>query len=126
MSSFPIAPKIPHEIIQHGTRRIDEYYWMRDKENLETLKYLRAESDYLKEMLGHNQTLREKLFLEMKGRIKETDSTVPERRGEYFDYERMESGKQYPILCRKKGSPDAPEEILLDQNVLAAGKSFCC
>lgn len=123
--SHPTAPKIPHEITQHGMTRIDEYYWMRDKENPETLKYLRAESDYLEEMLGHTKPLQEKLFLEMKGRIKENDSTVPEKRGGYFYYERMEQGMQYPIFCRKKGSLDAPEEILLDQNALAEGKTFC-
>src|SRR5262245_41279704 len=104
ISQFPIAPKIPYEITQHGITRVDEYYWMRDRENPETLKYLRAESDYLEEMLGHTKPLQEKLFLEMKSRIKETDSTVPEKKGEYFHYERVEQGRQYPIFCRKKGS----------------------
>ncbi len=71
------------------------------------------------------KSLQETLYAEMKGRIKETDATVPEKRGDYFYYSRTEEGKQYPIYCRKKGSLDSPEEILLDQNELAEGKSFC-
>ena len=121
----PTSPKRPHVMTQHGVTRIDDYYWMRDKEDPETLKYLRAETDYLDEVLGHTKPLQEKLFSEMKGRIQEIDSTVPEKRGDFFYYERLEEGKQYPIFCRRKGSLDAPEEILLDQNELAVGKTFC-
>ena len=125
MPSFPIAPKRDHKIIQHGKTRNDEYYWLREKEDPEVLKYLHAESDYLEEMMGHTKPLQESLFAEMKGRIKETDSTVPERRGGYFYYQRMEAGREYPIHCRKKESLENPEEILLDHNTLAEGKSFC-
>jgi oligopeptidase B len=125
MTSFPIAAKCPHEINQHGTTRVDNYYWMRDKQDPETLRHLRAESDYLEEMTQHTKPLQEKLFSEMKARIKEDDSTVPAKRGGYFYYEREEQGKQYPIFCRKQGSLEAAEEILLDQNELAEGKSFC-
>ena len=125
MNSFPVPPKRPHEITQHGQTRIDNYYWMRNRENPEVMKHLRAESDYLEEVMQHTKPLQEQLFSEMKGRIKETDSTVPEKRGEYLYYERTEEGKQYPIFCRKKGSVESPEEILLDQNTLAEGKSFC-
>ena len=123
--NFPIASKRPHTLTQHGVTRVDDYYWMRDKDDPETLKYLHAESDYLEEVMQHTKPLQEKLFSEMKGRIQETDSTVPEKRGDFFYYERFEAGNQYPIFCRKKGSLDAPEEILLDQNELAEGKSFC-
>ena len=123
--NFPIASKRPHTLTQHGVTRVDDYYWMRDKNDPETLKYLHAESDYLEEVMQHTKPLQEKLFSEMKGRIQETDSTVPEKRGDFFYYERFEAGNQYPIFCRKKGSLDAPEEILLDQNELAEGKSFC-
>ncbi|HSB00463.1 MAG TPA: S9 family peptidase, partial [Anaerolineales bacterium] len=91
----------------------------------EVLKYLHAENDYLEEIMGHTKSLQETLYAEMKARLKETDATVPEKRGEYFYYSRTEEGKQYPIYCRKKGSLDSPEEILLDQNALAEGKSFC-
>jgi oligopeptidase B len=123
--SFPVAPKRPLEIKQHGTARLDNYYWMRDKNDPETMKHLRAESDYLEEVLQHTKTLQEKLFLEMKARIKEDDSTVPEKRGGYFYYKRNEEGRQYPIFCRRRGSLEAPEEVLLDQNQLAEGKTFC-
>ena len=119
MSSFPIASKRPHEITQHGLTRIDNYYWMRDRNDPETMKHLRAESDYLEEIMQHTKPLQEKLFSEMKARIKEDDSTVPEKRGGYFYYERDEQGKQYPIFCRKPGSLESAEEILLDQNQLA-------
>lgn len=121
----PSAPKRRHEMTQHGVTRIDDYYWMRDRNDPETMKYLRAESDYLEEVMGHTKPLQERLFSEMKGRIQETDSTVPEKRGDYFHYERHEEGKQYPIFCRRYKSLDADEEILLDQNQLAEGKVFC-
>jgi oligopeptidase B len=125
MPSLPIAPKREHHITQHGKTRNDEYYWLREKENPEVLKYLHAESDYLEEMMGHTKPLQEALFAEMKGRLKETDSSVPEKRGGDFYYHRMEAGKSYPIYCRKKGSLENPEEILLDHNTLAEGHAFC-
>jgi len=122
---FPVAPKRPHELTQHGVTRIDDYYWMRDKDDPETMKYLHAESDYLEETMQHTRPLREALFSEMKGRIQETDATVPEKRGDYFYYERSAAGRQYPIFCRKKESLESPEEVILDQNELAEGRSFC-
>lgn len=125
MNSSPAALRRPHAITQHGQTRIDKYYWMRNREDPEVMKYLRAESDYLEEMMQHTKPLQEQLFSEMKGRIKETDSTVPERRGDYFYYERTEEGRQYPIFCRKKDLAESPEEVILDQNALAEGKSFC-
>ena len=125
MSSFPIAPKRLRQLQQHGVTRLDNYYWMRDINDPETLKYLRAESDYVEEAMQHTKPLQEKLFAEMKARIKEDDESVPEKRGEYFYYARQEKGKQYPVFCRRKESLDAAEEILLDQNQLAEGKSFC-
>jgi oligopeptidase B len=125
MSLFPIAPKRPHEIVQHGQMRIDNYYWLRDRNDPETLNYLRAESAYLDERMRHTNSLQESIFLEMKSRIMEDDTTVPEKRGGYFYYSRYSAGKQYPIFCRKKESLDELEEILLDQNELADGKSYC-
>jgi len=125
MLSYPTAPKRPYEITQHGHTRIDNYYWMRDRSDPEVLKYLHAENDYLEEIMGHTKSLQETLYAEMRARLQETDATVPEKRGGYFYYARTEEGKQYPIYCRKKGSLDSPEEILLDQNVLAEGKPFC-
>ncbi len=125
MSSFPIAPKRPYEITQHGETRVDNYFWLRYREDPEVLKYLNAQMDYLDEVMGHTKPLQETLYSEMKGRIKETDSTVPEKRGGYLYYTRTEDGEQYPIFCRQKDSPDSPEEILLDQNALADGQIFC-
>ena len=125
MSSFPIAPKRPYEITQHGEARLDNYFWLRYREDPDVLKYLTAQNDYLEEVMGHTRQLQETLFSEMKGRIMETDSTVPEKRREYFYYTRTEAGKQYPIFCRKKNSLEGQEQILLDQNELAQGKTFC-
>ena len=125
MKSFPVAEKRPYPIIQHGMIRNDEYYWMRNREDPQVLKYLTAENDYLEEVLQHTLPLREKLFEEMKGRIKETDDTVPEKIGDYLYYRRSLAGKQYPIYCRVKDAPNTSEEILLDQNALAEGYEFC-
>lgn len=125
MKSFPVAPRHPKEITQHGQTRVDNYFWMRYREDPEVLKYLHAEQDYLEEVMQHTQPLQEQLFQEMKGRIKEDDATAPEKDGEYVYYTRFETGKQYPLYCRRKTSPDAPEEILLDQNTLAGESNFC-
>jgi oligopeptidase B len=84
MLSYPTAPKRPYEITQHGQTRIDNYYWMRDRTDPEVLKYLHAENDYLEEIMGHTKSLQEALYAEMEARLKETDSTVPEKRGDYF------------------------------------------
>jgi len=124
-SSFPIAPKRPHKITQHGKTRVDDYFWLRHREDPEVMNYLTAQMDYLDEAMVHTKTLQEHLFSEMKERIQETDSTVPEKRGGYWYYIRTEEGKQYPIFCRKKNSLDSQEQIVLDQNELAEGKIFC-
>ena len=125
MTVTPVAPKKPHEINQHGQSRTDFYHWLRQREDPDVLKYLQAEMDHLEESMKGTKPLQEILFSEMKERIQETDSTVPEERGGYLYYERTEAGKQYPIFCRKKNSSGSPEEILLDQNVLSEGKDFC-
>jgi oligopeptidase B len=123
--NFPVAPKLPHEITQHGQTRIDNYFWMRRREDPEVLTYLHAEQDYLDEVMQHTKGLQEQLYHEMKGRIKEDDSSAPEKHGDFLYYTRFETGKQYPFYCRKKTSPDAAEEILLDQNALAGESNFC-
>src|SRR5215510_2441202 len=125
MASFPVANKQPREITQHGQLRVDNYFWMRYREDPEVLKYLHAEQDYLEEIMGHTKPLQETLFQEMKGRIKEDDSSAPEKDGEYFYYTRYEQGKQYPFYCRKKESLESAEEILIDQNTLARDANFC-
>ncbi len=125
MPSYPIAPKRPYTITQHGETRVDDYFWLRNREDPEVMNFLTAHMDYLEEVMGHTKPLQDSLFAEMKGRIQETDSTVPEKRGGWWYYSRTEAGKQYPIYCRKKETLENPEEILLDQNALGEGKTFC-
>ncbi len=125
MMTFPVAPKRPKEITQHDQTRVDNYFWMRYREDPEVLKYLHAEQDYLEEIMQHTKPLQEQLFQEMKGRIKEDDASAPEKNGDHTYYTRYETGKQYPFFCRKKLTPDAPEELLIDQNALAGESDFC-
>ncbi|RMF07716.1 MAG: S9 family peptidase [Candidatus Neomarinimicrobiota bacterium] len=124
MPQPPLARKIPRDVTVHGDRRIDNYYWLRDRDNPEVIKYLEQENAYTEAMMAGTKDLQETLFQEMKSRIKETDLSVPVKKGDYYYYQRTEAGKQYPIYCRKKGSLDAPEAVLLDQNELAEGKDF--
>jgi len=120
----PSAPKRPKEITTHGDTRIDPWFWLRDVEDPATLEYLRAENAHTEAVMAPEEELQERLFLEMRARIKEDDSTVPEKEGEYYYYTRFEEGKQYPIHCRKRGSLDGPEEILINVNELAEGKDY--
>ena len=122
--SPPVAKKAPMEMIHHSDKRVDDYFWLREKNNPEVTAYLKAENAYTDTVLQPLAGLREQLYKEMLARIKETDQNVPYRMGEYFYYSRTEEGKQYPIYCRKKGSLDAVEEVLLDLNELAQGKAF--
>ena len=120
----PIAAVKPKELILHGHTRTDNYFWLREKENPEVLSYLAAENAYTEAMMAHTQSLQDALYNELVGRIQETDSSAPVKRGRYFYYSRTEAGKQYKIHCRKHGSLAAPEEILLDENALAAETSY--
>ncbi|MGI4787686.1 MAG: S9 family peptidase [Janthinobacterium lividum] len=120
----PVAQIIPKTDTLHGDTRIDNYFWMREKSDAEVTAYLEAENAYSDAVLAPTATLQETLYTEMKGRIQETDLSVPYRLGEYFYYSRTEEGQQYPIACRKKGSLDALEEITLDLNLLAEGHSY--
>ena len=120
----PIAAKKPHSIRIHEDEVIDNYFWLREKTNPEVVAYLKAENEYAEKMLAHTKPLQEKLYNEMLSRIKETDLSVPSKSDGYFYYVRTEKGKQYPAILRKKGSLDAPEELLLDLNELAKGKKF--
>jgi oligopeptidase B len=108
----------------HGETRIDDYFWLRDRNDPEVIAYLEAENRYTGTLMKHTEALQEQLYHEMRGRIKETDLSVPERLDDYLYYTRTEAGGQYPIFCRKLGSVEAPEEILLDQNPLAAGHAY--
>ncbi|EKQ68052.1 oligopeptidase B [Leptolyngbyaceae cyanobacterium JSC-12] len=120
----PIAPKRPEILSAHGDQRVDDYYWLRDRANPAVLAYLEAENAYTKAMMSHTESLQTALYNEMLGRIQETDLSVPYRKGDFYYYSRTETGKAYPIYCRKRGSLESPEEILLDQNELAEGHDF--
>lgn len=120
----PVAARVPKEITQHGQTRVDPYFWLRDKENPETIKYLEAENAYTEAILKPTAQLQQQLYDEMLGRIKQTDLSVPYRKGDYFYYSRTEEGKQYPIHCRKKNSLEGAEEILLDLNELAKTEKY--
>src|ERR1035438_1002221 len=120
----PVAKKVPKEIVTHGDRRLDDYFWLREKTNAEVIAYLEAENAYGDAVTRPQQPFRERLYGEMLGHLQETDSSAPVRRGEFFYYTRTEKGKSYPIYCRKRGSLKAPEEIILDQNALAEGHKF--
>jgi oligopeptidase B len=124
MTIPPIAPKQPQVLTNHGDERIDDYFWMRDSNNPKVIAYLEAENAYTEAMMQHTEPLQSTLYNEMLARIKETDLSVPYRQADYYYYSRTEEGKSYPIHCRKKGSLDAIEEILLDQNELAKGYEY--
>lgn len=120
----PVVAAIPHPVTAHGETRQDDYYWLREKENPAVLQYLKDENAYTDEVLAPVAGLREKLFIEIKSRIKETDVDVPVFDRGFYYYTRTVEGQQYPIHCRKRGSLDAPEEVLLDLNAIAADGSF--
>jgi oligopeptidase B len=120
----PIAKKIPKVTEINGRTLVDNYYWLRDKSNPEVKAYLEAENAYTDAVMKPTEPLQKKLYDEMLSRIKQTDVAVPYKDGDYFYYSRTEAGKQYQIRCRKKGSLDAPEKVLLDINELAKGQVF--
>jgi oligopeptidase B len=120
----PVAEKRPKTVTVHGDSRVDDYFWLRDKEDRKVLEYLKAEDTYADTVMKPSAELQETLYKEMVGHIKETDDTVPYRRGDYFYYSRTIAGLQYPVYCRKHTSLTAPEEIVLDLNDLAKGHSF--
>ncbi len=124
MPQPPTAKKIPHDVTVHGDRRVDPYYWMRNREDPAVLEYLKAENAYTEKVMKHTEAFQEQLYKELKNRIKETDLSVPVRIDDYYYYTRTEEGKQYTIHCRKFGSLEAPEEIILDENVLAEGYPY--
>ena len=120
----PLAAVRPHQFNEHGTVRVDQYYWLRERDNPEVIKYLEDENAYTKAMMAHTDALQDRLFEELKGRVLQNDQSVPYRQGGYFYYTRLVEGKNYPIYARKRGSLDAPEEIMIDGNALGEGKPF--
>ncbi len=120
----PSAEKKPKDVSVHGDRRIDDYFWLREKENPALVKHLQAENTYTDAVMAPTKPLQEKLYAEMLGRIKETDSAPPVLRRGYWYYTRTEQGKQYPLYARRAGTLDAPEQITLDVNALATGHPY--
>ncbi|HMP99335.1 MAG TPA: S9 family peptidase [Cyclobacteriaceae bacterium] len=121
----PIAAKQPKELVsKHGDVRIDNYYWLNDREDQNVIDYLTAENNYLDTMMAHTRDFQEALFNEMRGRIKEDDSSVPYKLDDYYYYTRYVTGGEYPIYCRKKGSLNAPEEIIADGNEMSKNQAY--
>jgi oligopeptidase B len=121
----PVADVRPHAVeAPHGHVRTDPYYWLRNPEDPDVIRYLEAENAHTEYVMAHTDALQQRLFDEIRGRIQETDMSVPTRRGDYWYYTRFEEGREHPIHARRRGSMDGPEEILLDDNVRAEGRRF--
>jgi oligopeptidase B len=119
-----MVKRIPTRLEKHGHERIDDYYWLRERDNPEVLAYLRAENEQAEQAMALSQLSEQQLFDEIKARFKQTDMSVPYRRDGYYYYTRYEEAREYPIFARKQGALDQPEEIMLDANLLAAGQEF--
>ncbi|MCU0411610.1 MAG: oligopeptidase B, partial [Bacteroidetes bacterium] len=120
----PVAKVLPVTLEKHGHVRTDNYFWLRERDNPDVLAYLNAENAYTDSMMHHTQDLQDELYDEIVGRIKQTDSSVPYKQDGFYYYTRYEEGKEYPIYCRKAGSLEGKEEILLNGNERAAGHGF--
>jgi oligopeptidase B len=120
----PVAAIKPHTFSEHGSTRIDNYFWLRDRENPEVIDYLNAENAYTQGMLEHTNADQAALFEEIKSRIKENDESVPYKDGGYFYYNKYREGRDYAMNYRKKESLDAEEELLMDENERAAGHAY--
>ncbi|HZX96898.1 MAG TPA: S9 family peptidase [Myxococcales bacterium] len=120
----PVARKVPHATALHGETLEDDYFWLRQKGTPEVEEYLRAEAAYADAMMRPTEPLQQRLYGEMLSRVQETDAAAPFRKDGYWYYTRTEQGKQYVILCRRKGSMEGPEQVLLDLNQLSQGKKF--
>lgn len=120
----PKVKKIAKELSIHGDTRVDNYFWLNERENPEVVKYLEAENDYNEKMTAHTKQFQVDLFEEMKSRIKEDDASVPYKLNGYWYYVRFEVGKGYPIYARKKETLEAEEQILFDCNQMAEGHAY--
>jgi oligopeptidase B len=118
---MPHEPRVTHI---HGYTVVDEHFWMRDRANPEVLRHLEAENAATETSMAHTKALQETLYAEMLGRIKQTDLSVPARIGRFYYYARTEEGKQYPWMCRREGSMEGHEQVLLDLNAMAEGHSY--
>ncbi len=120
----PVAKKVAKELTAHGHTRIDNYYWMNERENPEVIAHLEAENAYKDAAMKHTEVLQEKLYDEIKSKIKQEDESVPYKDNGYFYYSKTVPEKEYGVTCRKKGSLDSAEEVILDENVLAADHEY--
>ncbi|MDX1409210.1 MAG: oligopeptidase B, partial [Saprospiraceae bacterium] len=120
----PVAKQVEKRLEIHGDVRIDKYYWMNQREDPEVIAHLEAENAYREEVMSHLQEYQDKLFEELKGRIKQTDMSVPYKDNGYYYFTRYEEGKEYPIYSRKKGSLNAEEEVMLDLNSMSEGYDY--
>lgn len=120
----PVAEKIPKELTIHDHTRIDDYFWMNQREDAKVIEHLTAENEYTRQLLKHTEPLQEELYNEMVSRIKQDDSSVPYKDNGYFYYVRYVEGKEYPIYCRKKDSLDSDEELMLNVNEMAEGNNY--
>ncbi len=120
----PVAEKRPTELTIHGDTRIDNYYWLREIENPKVIDYLNEENAYREAVMKDTEGLQEKLYNEIVGRIKQDDQSVPYFKNGYYYYTRYEEGKEYPIYCRKPGSLETKEEIMLNVNEMAVGYTY--
>ena len=120
----PVAAEIPTKLEKHGDIRVDNYYWLNERENPKVIDYLNAENHFEDEAMKDTVGLQAKLFGEMKGRMKQDDTSAPEKEGSYGYYRRNGAGKEYPIYCRKGLVLGAREEVLVDVNALAIGHAF--
>ena len=120
----PMADRVHYQLKKHDHIRIDPYYWLRERDNPEVIDYLERENDYYQKITAHTDDLKNTLFDELKGRVKEDDNSVPYFYNGYWYITRYEKGKDYPIYIRKKDSLTAPEELLFDCNKMAEGQSY--
>ena len=120
----PVAKIVPKELVAHGHVRVDNYYWLNERDNPEVIAYLEAENAYADALMARLKPLEDALFGEIRGRIREDDSSVPYKLGDYYYYTRYEEAQEYPIYARKEGSLDAPEQVMLNVNELAEGHDF--
>ena len=124
LPNTPLAKQIPKNLTIHDDVRVDEFYWLNDRENPEVIDYLNKENDYYNAHTAHTKEFQTSLFEEMKSRIKEDDSSVPYKYNGYWYITKYETGKDYPIYTRKKGTLEAEEELLFDCNEMAKDHSY--
>ncbi|HTY07993.1 MAG TPA: oligopeptidase B, partial [Candidatus Edwardsbacteria bacterium] len=120
----PAAPQHAWQDSIHGYVRSDEYHWLRQRDNPEVIRYLRAENTYTAAVMRHTEKLQRQLYREFRSRIQESDLSVPVKLDSFYYYDRTVKGQDYSIYCRKKGSLTAKEQVLLDENALAKGHAY--